>query len=53
MEILKRLFCKHEYIEIEGTRRMRDGGMDKCAEFKCKKCGKKIYTSIFNKKVNR
>lgn len=50
---IKKLFCKHNYKEIEGTRHMKDGGMDKVAEFKCTKCNKEIFTSIFNRKVNK
>lgn len=49
--MLKRLFCKHDYKEIKGTRHIIMNGSDKGAYFKCKKCGKKIFTSIFNKKV--
>ena len=52
-EIFKRLFCKNTYAEIENTRHMTNGGMDKYADFKCKICGKTIYTSIFSKRVNK
>ena len=51
MTFLNKLFCKHNYKEIEGTRRMMMCGSDKGACFKCTKCGKEIFTSIFNKKV--
>lgn len=53
MDFFKKLFCRHAWNEIEGTRHMKDFGMSKGAMFKCKKCGKIIYSDIFAKRVNR
>ena len=44
MNFIKKLFCKHNYKEIDSTCTMWNNGSDKC--------GKEIFTSIFNKKVN-
>ena len=52
-QFLKRLFCKHEWEEIEGSRHMIHAGMSKVADFKCNKCGKVIWSDIFARKVNK
>ena len=52
-ETLKRLFCKHKWEEIEGSRHMIYGGMSKGANFKCNKCDKVIWSDIFARRVNK
>ena len=52
-QFLKRLFCKHEWEEIEGSRHMIHGGMSTGANFKCNKCGKVIWSDIFARTVNK
>lgn len=47
------LFCRHEYEEIEGTRRLYQGGISKEAKYKCEKCGKEKWFDIFDKKPNK
>jgi uncharacterized OB-fold protein len=42
MSLLKRLFCKHDYVYK--SQHMTGGGMGKVIYHECKKCGKvKIY----------
>ena len=45
-QFLKRLFCKHEWEEIEGSRHMIYEGMSKGAKFKCNKCGCNEFSVI-------
>ena len=52
-QFLKRLFCKHEWEEIDGSRHMIYDGMSKGAKFKCNKCGKVIWSNIFARKVSK
>lgn len=52
-KFIKKLFCKHEWIMIDGTCHMINGGMSKGAKFKCNKCGKEIWSDIFSNKVNK
>ena len=52
-QFLKRLFCKHEWEEIEGSRHMIYDGMSKGAKFTCNKCGKVIWSNIFSRKVSK
>ena len=49
-QFLKRLFCKHEWEEIEGSECMIRDGMSKMAQFECNKCGKVIWSNIFARK---
>lgn len=43
-----KLFCKHEWSEINGTRQLYEGGISKEAKFKCSKCLKERWFDIFN-----
>lgn len=52
-KFFKELFCVHEYEMDKSTCRLIRCGMSKGAEFKCKKCGKTIFSDIFSRRVNR
>jgi hypothetical protein len=47
-----KLFCRHEWEEVRGTRRLYNIGTSKEARFKCCECGKEKWFDIFTMKRN-
>ena len=42
-----RLFCKHDWNEIKGTKHLYNAGTSKEAKFKCSKCPRERWFDIF------